>query len=1185
MSVPQKLQNLLNRITELLVSGKTASEVIGQVLESARLATDANCLALVSAGADKSHIRSWSSKSEGSSALATQCVDAGADACLNPNRMLADTNLFVYSFEYHEGLRAAIVSDKRDDDHIISHIAGYMSLILTSEHLSNALVTAKEETKKRISEVTAVYEIGQAINELNIERLLPMITARAAAVMDAQACSLVLRDVETDELKIEASWGLAEDVVRGTRIQFGQGIAGRVAETGEPMLLVDVSADPRFPGGSVKPREGIAASICAPLKDESGWVMGVLNIRRHIPSPAFTEEDLKLFCIFASQVALAISNAKLYSSLNRRISEMSRVSDLLHAINSTLNLDYVLNQIADNIVNVVGFDRCCVYLLDPRSGGYVAGIRREYELGELPERIAPGEGVIGLAAKECIPIFERHTNHSGDMPQKETDVLATPVVVRDQCIGVVVVDNGITGRSIQTSDVSLLSTFVSQAGIAVENARLYEAMEAKYAELNVLFEHSRTISSAYGLQNIASMSVDVVRKAVECDGCLLLMMNEKRDAVTMQTSSGIPAQFTDVIPELSTTPKAVEFLRGMHSPVLVTKNDFSDFSEPVAEVFSKVIGQHGSMLFVPLLAEDATVGAYVLARSELPAFATSELKLLSIIASQAAVVLKNAIRYEQRMHRQVLDLSALYEFSHRISSSSSLEEALDAILGIVSEFVDCDEAVIYAIDHNRAMLVPTATKYSRGAGGRLPEQALDGRSVMSWTVAEGKALVLPDIGADHRFDVDAIGERGVRSLMSIPLMVQDEVVGVLCVHSACPNLYSEDEVRILSIIASQSAAIYKELEALAALTSYTDNVLTSIAAGVVTLDRGGVVLTWNRAAETMVGVDGMKAVGLHYKDLIDRLKIMDEDKKSVINIIEKVLATGRVYQAYKLAFHTHKGDVMYLNISASILSNHVGEPLGLVMIFEDITKEIKMENDFRRMGELAAIGQLAASIAHELRNPLSSIKGAAQFLQKEYETESSISEFLGIIIEEVNGLSKLTTEFLDFAKPMQLDIASVDVSEVVLKTLQLMSVHVNDNGVTITERLSRSLPKIQADGKQLEQVLKNLILNSVQAMSEGGSLTITTRPVGNHMVELVVSDTGIGIQDDKLARIFVPFFTTKTKGTGLGLSVVQKIIENHGGSIDVSSVVGKGTTFKISLPIEGAVRIMPPEAETTDRRR
>jgi PAS domain S-box-containing protein len=446
--------------------------------------------------------------------------------------------------------------------------------------------------------------------------------------------------------------------------------------------------------------------------------------------------------------------------------------------------------------------------------------------------------------------------------------------------------------------------------------------------------------------------------------------------------------------------------------------------------------------------------------------------------------------------------------------------------------------------------------------------------------------VSPDISAVPRFDQAILGDQPVRSLMSIPLMVQDEIVAVLNVHSYRPNAYSEDDVKVLSIIASQGAAIYKELEALSALTSYTDSILSSVAAGVVTLDSDGVVLTWNKAAAAISGVSAEQVVGMLCRQAIDALNIEDADKASTVSTIQKVFDTAEVYQGYKLCFHPLNKDEIYLNMSISPLLNNAGEQLGVVIIFEDITREIKMEQDFQRVGELAAVGQLAASIAHELRNPLSSIKGAAQLLREQYSDHLTIIEFLDIILEEVDSLSKLTTEFLDYARPMQLELRPTDVNDVVRKTLQLMFMQINDSRVALSENLAQDLPTIEIDDKQIEQVLRNIILNALQAMPGGGSLEIATCAHRGHAggVELTVADTGSGIPPEKLDRIFTPFYTTKTKGTGLGLSVVRRIVENHGGRIDVASEEGKGSTFSIILPRRPAMPLPPIEEDLEVRR-
>lgn len=222
-----------------------------------------------------------------------------------------------------------------------------------------------------------------------------------------------------------------------------------------------------------------------------------------------------------------------------------------------------------------------------------------------------------------------------------------------------------------------------------------------------------------------------------------------------------------------------------------------------------------------------------------------------------------------------------------------------------------------------------------------------------------------------------------------------------------------------------------------------------------------------------------------------------------------------------------------------------------------------------RMGELAAVSQLAASVAHELRNPLSSIKGAAQYLRNEFGEQETIREFLDIILEEVGVLNRITTEFLNFARPMHLNLEQAHVHDSIRKLLQVMKPQLTAQGIETIVDLGPDVPASAFDRQQMDHVLRNLVLNAVQAMSHGGVLMIRTRLLAVPLpaVEIAVSDTGPGIAPEDLSRLFTPFFTTKAKGVGLGLTIVEKILENHGGGIAVESKPGSGTTFLARLPV------------------
>ncbi|HET6149512.1 MAG TPA: ATP-binding protein [Polyangia bacterium] len=234
---------------------------------------------------------------------------------------------------------------------------------------------------------------------------------------------------------------------------------------------------------------------------------------------------------------------------------------------------------------------------------------------------------------------------------------------------------------------------------------------------------------------------------------------------------------------------------------------------------------------------------------------------------------------------------------------------------------------------------------------------------------------------------------------------------------------------------------------------------------------------------------------------------------------------------------------------------------------------------YERMKErdrLAALGQMAAGLAHEIRNPLGSIKGAAQLLQPgAAHPPDNTREFLDIIVEEVNRLNKIVSQFLDYARPYRGEQRPLEVNDVVRKTLQLLNKEQGGHNVEIVTSYADGLPPVRADAEQLLQVFLNLSLNALQAMPQGGRLLVSTslrratrRGAAAAFFEVRFRDTGVGIPPGDQRNLFIPFFTTKEKGTGLGLPISQRIIENHGGTIEVRSQPGEGATFTVLLPIE-----------------
>lgn len=265
-----------------------------------------------------------------------------------------------------------------------------------------------------------------------------------------------------------------------------------------------------------------------------------------------------------------------------------------------------------------------------------------------------------------------------------------------------------------------------------------------------------------------------------------------------------------------------------------------------------------------------------------------------------------------------------------------------------------------------------------------------------------------------------------------------------------------------------------------------------------------------------------------------------------------------------------------------------GQAASLAKSHEDLQQQTRLllekEVQLRRADRLSALGQLSAGLAHEIRNPLGAIKGAVEILQDDFPSGHPKAEFFSIVLKEVDRLNTVVANFLSFARPVTLTFSPVDLRGVLTDLEGLISGQAHTNRVQVFTSFHAGPSRVMADEALLKQAFLNIMLNALEAMPDGGDLAIATRLVGApgegavgvagrpEWIEVVVDDTGHGIAEPDLARIFDPFFTTKTDGTGLGLAITYRIVENHHGSVRVVSQAGKGTTFAVTLPLEGTVR-------------
>jgi PAS domain S-box-containing protein len=331
------------------------------------------------------------------------------------------------------------------------------------------------------------------------------------------------------------------------------------------------------------------------------------------------------------------------------------------------------------------------------------------------------------------------------------------------------------------------------------------------------------------------------------------------------------------------------------------------------------------------------------------------------------------------------------------------------------------------------------------------------------------------------------------------------------------------------------------------------------------------VFLWNAAAEALAGRAATRAVGRPLADLFG------PEARLVRHLAETVrLAEGRAEA--ESAVELPDGRTVPVSLQTAPLHGTAGDLRGAVAVLRDLSRLHALEAEVRRGERLAALGQMALALAHEIRNPLSAIRGVAQLLQAELGT-GDYHEHLAVMLAETDRVNRVMEALLDVGRPMRFDFARVNLHELLERVCLLAEPAARRHEVQIVRRYDPSLPALWADADRLVQVFQNLVQNGIEAMPGGGRLTLTTRmsldplygkvdPGGGArpLVEVLVADEGEGIPAELRDRVFDPFVTTKPRGLGLGLALAHRIVEEHRGALRVRSTQGKGTVFACYLP-------------------
>jgi len=359
---------------------------------------------------------------------------------------------------------------------------------------------------------------------------------------------------------------------------------------------------------------------------------------------------------------------------------------------------------------------------------------------------------------------------------------------------------------------------------------------------------------------------------------------------------------------------------------------------------------------------------------------------------------------------------------------------------------------------------------------------------------------------------------------------------------------------------SSGEELKEATKTLATLRALHERIIESIRSGLVTTDLDGTIYTFNSAATEITGFTPEQMVGRSVFSLFGNIKEQIELSLS---------AEADQRPRFEADLVTPDGFAVRIGYSVSQLISEENEATGMIITFQDLTDIRSMEESVRRKDRLAAVGRVGAGLAHEIRNPLGAMRGAIQVLEANTPPESIQADLMSIILRESDRLNNIITNFLSYAKPKVGNFSEIDAGEAIRDTIKLLR-HSPDVGKnhSLEDVLPQSPVFISADSTQLKQVFWNLARNAINAMPNGGKLSVRLETSPNNRIKIVFEDTGDGMSPEQVEQLFEPFSRSTSGGTGLGLSIVYQIIRDHNGSINVRSAEGEGTVITIELPRE-----------------
>ena len=870
----------------------------------------------------------------------------------------------------------------------------------------------------------------------------------------------------------------------------------------------------------------------------------------------------------------------------QRARRAAAVAEITRVLTARHTIDDVFAAFAEGAAKLLRFDSLSLLLLDSegREFEFVDVTTRGFTARRPRDRWMPLEGtllsrVLASGAPARIDDVERD-----DIPEVSRRVITAggfravalaPLLAGGQVLGAVVISSK-RPRAFGDADLEALAELARPLALGIEQWRLAEEGRRRAEELAALHATSRLITARLDVASVLDRISLSVPALIGARGCGIGLFNGERTHVVHAAAHGFQSEEWRTL----SVPVGEGIIgRVAADGVAIRVGDVQADPRAASREADEREGIR-AMLCVPLKVVGAVIGVISAFSPRPRSFTAHHQRVLEAFAEHAGIAIHGARLFDESV-RGARETRALLEAGRAVTASLDVGRTIRMILEETRGVLGVDSCSVSTFDSRTSELVMVASL-------DVPQELVStirlrvGEGVLGRAVQERRPIQSPDLWSDPRQKYPHLTRTGgFRSMLSVPLLIGEKAIGGISVLRRDIHEFSAHEEELLVALADQAAIaldharLYTELEAMVADRTreldtqkrFVEVVLETLPLGVFVLDTDLNVVRVNSAGGRALASDASVRGRLVHLLAHDQAALVE----TLLRDAFRTRHVGSIEEEMVVA-----GEAKIFRFTAAPVEAASDRGAHAVLLVEDVTLAKRLERQMLLTERLTTAGHLAAFVAHELNNPLATIAGCAESLQSRLSEgdPAGVSEpeefrhYLRLVEEEAYRCKEITGSLLQFVRDPGSQRTATDLNGVVLKAAELLSHQSRFAQSRVVTELDPMLPTTAVNEGQLRQVCLGLASNALEAMEGRGTLIIRSRQTGGE-VTIELEDEGPGIPTENLARIFDPFFTTKPlgQGTGLGLAIAQGIVNDHGGRIEVSSVVGKGSTFRVVLPL------------------